>query len=48
MLPGAPWAQHGVVEIDTSDLGFDEVVDAVLSVVVQRVPAAATVQESAR
>lgn len=41
-------AADGVVEIDTSHLGFDEVVDAVLTVVVERVPATAVVLESAR
>ncbi|WP_130494409.1 (d)CMP kinase [Motilibacter rhizosphaerae] len=36
-------AAEGVVEIDTSALGFDEVVQAVLDVVVARVPEAAAV-----
>ena len=41
-------AAEGVVEIDTNVLGFDEVVDAVLQVVVARVPEAVGVLESAR
>ena len=41
-------AADGVTHIDTSHLGFDEVVQAVLAAVVQRVPAAAEVLESAR
>ncbi|RKS77879.1 cytidylate kinase [Motilibacter peucedani] len=41
-------AADGVVEIDTSRLGFDEVVDAVLQVVVARVPEAAAALEAVR
>lgn len=41
-------AADGVVEIDTNVLGFADVVDAVLQVVVARVPEAVGVLESAR
>jgi cytidylate kinase len=41
-------AAEGVVEIDTSHLGFDEVVDALLQVVAARVPEAAAALESVR